>query len=132
MKDIYQLSKIFIKSTAKNIQFDFYHNNQIILQIFKGYDVVNWRDKPNSIDNDQTVFQLLFNGGKENNKLNLLKFKNSLIFEDFVHVNFYKQETYFYGLKITDEIELVNYIEKIISSVYLFDIQKVVFTLKVY
>lgn len=132
MKDIYQLSKIFLKSTTKNIQFDFYHNNQIILQIFKGYDVVNWRDKPNSIDNDQTVFQLLFNGGKENNKLNLLKFKNSLIFEDFVYVNFYKQETYFYGLKITDEIELVNYIEKIISSVYLFDIQKVEFTLKVY
>ena len=132
MNDIYQLSNTFIKSTARNIQFDFYHRNQIILQIFKGYDVVNWRDKPNNVNNNQIVFQLLFNSGKDNNKLNLSNFKNSMLFNDFEYVNFYKQESYFCSVEISDEIELVNYIEKIISSVYLFEIQKVDFTLKAY
>jgi hypothetical protein len=132
MNDIYQLSNTFINSTTRNIQFDFYHRNQIILQIFKGYDVVNWRDKPTNINNNQIVFQLLFNGGKDNNKLNLSNFKNSTLFNVFEYVNFYKQESYFCSVEISDEIELVNYIEKIISSVYLFEIQKVDYTLKAY
>jgi hypothetical protein len=132
MNDIYKLSNTFLKSTTRNIQFDFYHRNQIILQIFKGYDVVNWRDKPNNVNNNQIVFQLLFNGGKDNNKLNLSNFKNSSLFNDFEYVNFYKQESYFYCVNILNEIELINYIEKIILSVYFFEIQKVDYTLKVY
>ena len=132
MNDIFQLSKTFLKENSRGIQFDFFHNKQVILQIFKGYDVINWKFKPQNVNSNDIVFQLLFNNGKDNNKQNELKFKNSSIFTSFEYVNFYKQESYFLYLNLKDENKLVDYIEEIIKEVYIFDIQNVQFTLKAY
>lgn len=132
MNNIYQLSRTFLKSGVRGLQFDFFHNSQVVLQIFKGYDVINWQFKPKEVKNNEIVFQLLFNNGKDNNKQNLIKFKNSSLFKNFEYVNFYKQESYFLCMNLIDENKLVFYIEEIIKEVYSFDIHSVQFSLKAY
>lgn len=132
MNNIYQLSKTFLKSDVRGLQFDFFQNSQVVLQIFKGYDVINWQFKPKEVNNNEIVFQLLFNNGKDNNKQNLIKFKNSSLFKNFEYVNFYKQDLYFLCMDLVDENKLIYYIEEIIKEVYSFDIHSVQLTLKAY
>lgn len=132
MNNIYQLSKTFLKSDVRGLQFDFFQNSQVVLQIFKGYDVINWQFKPKEVNNNEIVFQLLFNNGKDNNKQNLIKFKNSSLFKNFEYVNFYKQDSYFLCMDLVDENKLIYYIEEIIKEVYSFDIHSVQLTLKAY
>lgn len=132
MNNIYQLSKTFLKSGVRGLQFDFFQNSQVVLQIFKGYDVINWQFKPKEVNKNEIVFQLLFNNGKDNNKQNLIKFKNSSLFKNFEYVNFYKQDSYFLCMDLVDESKLIYYIEEIIKEVYSFDIHSVQLTLKAY
>src|SRR5699024_10234763 len=113
------LINIFLKSKEKNIQLDFYRENgEVLLQIFKGYDVSLWEVDLEFLKNDNIVYQLLFHKDKTNNDGNLKRFEDSFMYSNFKKVDFYNQEAYFYVQSINLPKELENKISEILNEVY--------------
>ena len=122
-----------LTSTEKNIQLDiFRENGEVLLQIFKSDDVKNW-DVDFVVTQNALVFQLLFNGGKTDNKANQKRFLEAEISEDFEKVEFYNQETYFANFPITMGIETIeNIVGRTIAEVYDLELLDIHVTLNAY
>jgi len=127
------LINIFLKSKEKNIQLDFYRENgEVLLQIFKGYDVSLWEVDLEFLKNDNIVYQLLFHKDKTNNDGNLKRFEDSFMYSNFKKVDFYNQEAYFYVQSINLPKELENKISEILNEVYDIGLDQIKLTLNAY
>lgn len=127
------LIETFLKSNEKNIQLDFYRKNgEVLIQLFKGYDVSLWDIDMESLKKDDTVYQLLFHKDKTNNDENIKRFEGSFLFSDFKKVDFYNQNTYFYVQPTNFSQEVENKIIEILNVVYDLGSNQIKFTLNAY
>lgn len=130
--DLNSLIKTFIESNERNLQLDFYRKNgEVLLQIFKGYDVNLWEVDIETLEND-IVYQLLFHKDKTANNDNLKRFKHSALFSDFKKVNFYNQNAYFYSVPIGSSEEIKSKIFEILELIYDLGSNQVRYTLNAY
>jgi len=118
----------------KNLQLDFFRGNkQVVLQIFKGYDVRLWNIDFEVKDYNSYILNLHFNKGKTNNKLNYDRFMNSSYFNKFKLVKVNKIFTNYFEIGQNESIEFVeNTILDIIRVIYDIDLNEVEFTLNAY
>lgn len=130
--DLNSLIKTFIESKERNLQLDFYRKNgEVLLQIFKGYDVNLWKVDIETLEND-IVYQLLFHKDKTANNDNLKRFKHSALFSDFKKVDFYNQNAYFYSVPIGFSEEIKSKIFEILELIYDLGSNQVRYTLNAY
>ena len=127
------LIETFLKSKERNIQLDFYRKNgEVLIQLFKGYDVNLWDIDMEAIKKNDTVYQLLFHKDKTNNDENIKRFESSFLFSDFKKVEFYNQNTYFYVQSANFSQEVENKIIEILNEVYDLGSNRIKFTLNAY
>ncbi|UOX34827.1 hypothetical protein LXD69_04785 [Flavobacterium sediminilitoris] len=124
---------IFINSQEKNLQLDFFRENQqVLLQIFKGYDVKNWKIAFES-DNDDLILMIHFHKDKIDNKLNLERFKNSKWYNDFERVIMQGEVQYYLKSRTAHDSNILEIeIRELINIVYSLSFEKVAFTLNAY
>jgi len=130
MESLIDLANTFIFSNEKNIQFDFFReNNQVLLQCYKQNDVNNWEIDFYSEDNNTIVIELRFHKDKTNNKLNYKRFLESKYKFKFSLV---EKDTFF--IRVNSGItsfKLIEDIKTLITDIYLYD-GKLKFTLNAY
>ncbi|HLS11660.1 MAG TPA: hypothetical protein VK050_05825 [Flavobacteriaceae bacterium] len=114
----------FKKTKRKLMQIDIFDENEnILLQIFKGSDVYLWEKefKRAVLDkeiNESFIFLIQFNEVKENNLLNLCRFKESDWSSRFYKKKLYGQKFYFHILPFDDSKIIEVKIRDILRTVY--------------
>lgn len=125
--------RTFVSSREKGLQLDLFRNNgQVLLQLFKGYDVVNWGIGfvPRG---DDLVMMLHFKKHKTDNDLNYQRFLGSNIFARFQRVQVQGEEMYYSKSSTTEDAAILELeVREIIEKVYQFGTEKVTFSLKAY
>ena len=131
--NIQQALITFLESQEKNIQLDFFRENgEVILQLFKEYDVANWGLGVEFIDNG-TIAQLVFNKNKSNNFENFNRFQDSDLFDLFIHVNFHGQNAFFSDIPPETDIRNIElFISKCFHSIYDINNENISFSLDAY
>ncbi|MFD0991668.1 hypothetical protein [Tenacibaculum geojense] len=129
--DIVLLSNNFLTSNEKNLQLDFFRDNgQVLLQVYKQYDVNNWDLEFYSTDINSIVIEIHFHKDKTNNELNFMRFKKSELSKKFIEL---EKNSYFYRLESkTSKNEFIEFIFNTINIVYEIKNKKFDFTLNAY
>ncbi len=117
MKSLQSLILTFLSSKERNLQLDFFRDNgQVLLQLYKQYDVNTWGIDFSSSDLDASVLELRFHKDKSNDKENNQRFVNSSLFMEF---NLVEKNTYFMRISSgTDSRGIEDKILNIIKEVY--------------
>lgn len=124
---------MFVNKRIKGLQLDFFReNNEVLLQLFKGYDVVNW-DIDYVVDYNDVVFCLHFHKAKTNNFINFERFLNSNISNLFTLIKEQGQFMYYANLSSNIGVSaLENEVRGIIDIVYDLNRENFIFTLNQY
>lgn len=125
----------FLNSNEKGLQLDFFRKNgQVLLQVFKGYDVEGWDIDLVLPDEDSVVIELHFHKNKTDNKANLDQFMQSGFFNEFEKVDLKDQDNAFFSIVIhnQDGEALEDKLHNIIAEIYSLDGEEVGFTLNAY
>jgi hypothetical protein len=133
MSEIQKLILQFIQSTERSIQFDIYSRKQIVLQIYKRYDVKNWGYGIENKIMEDLVVELTFKKQKIDNDKNKERFLKSDLCGKFCRFDTIKEDSYWTGIdsKLDTDLIMRNILE-IIDSVYDLGDEKVEFTLNAY
>lgn len=125
---------ILLKSSEKGIVLDVFFSDQILIQIFKGYDVKNWNFPIEIISDKSLVFSLLFNESKLDNDKNIARFTKSEIYNHFQKVRVEKNiDDYLFCSPMKYSVrEARTLILTIIKDVYNRELTGIEFTLKAY
>lgn len=133
MSEIQKLILEFIQSTERSIQFDIYSRKQIVLQIYKRYDVKNWGYGIENKIMEDLVVELTFNKQKIDNDKNKERFLKSDLCSKFCRFDTIKEDSYWTGIDSKPDTGLImRNILEIIDSVYDLGDEKVEFTLNAY
>ena len=111
--------KAFVKSKEENVQLDiFRQNGEVLLQIYKQKDAINWNLGVELDDINGYVAELYFNKGKTNNENNFIQFQKSSLFEEFKRPK-NSNEQYYYEISSTlSKRDIENVILHILNSAY--------------
>lgn len=125
------LINTFFSSKERDLQLDFFRSNgQVLLQVYKQYDVNKWDLEFNSTDKNATVLEICFHRDKTDNKENFDRFCKSDYCKDFLEL---EKNSYFYRIESTTSSEKVkDFLLKLIFSIYKLEDKKIEFTLNAY
>ena len=133
MSDLKKLIIQFIQTQDRNLQFDFYLHNQIILQIYKLYDIKTWGYGIEKQIVSDLVVELTFNKQKFNNENNKRRLLNSDLFHRFYRFDTIKEDSYWIGIDSKQSTELIeSQILEIINTVYDLNGENIVFTVNAF
>lgn len=112
--------EFFLSTKEPKIQLDILRNNrQILIQVYKQKDIINWKNTFSITDLEGFVLLIHFHKNKTNNSENFIRFKNSELYNDFVNVDFFGKDFFFLGIKSTCDLKEINsLISRIIKDIY--------------
>jgi len=132
--DFSDLLNTFLQSNEKGIQFDIFRSNkQVLLQVYRQYDVERWQDGFSLTDSKGIIIELHFHKDKTDNEENLERFKDSDLFGRFEQLSVQGQSSYFLGVgSNTPNSEIGDCIWEIINVIYSLSDERIEFTLNAY
>jgi len=122
----------FQTSFERKIQLDlFRESGEVLLQVFKGYDVLNWKFDIGEIQQTDSIFLMFFKPSRKNNENDYERLLNTEYLKDFVEVTDSDRQLFFLKVKGSESSILLHQkVEQVISDVYELPLTETNFTLR--
>jgi hypothetical protein len=125
---------ILKKSDESNIQLDLSSIDEVLLvQVFKQKNVLTWNLAINNFDDQGLIIVIVFHKNNHNNEENWNRFIDFEMNKLFKKFDFFKQDHFFAEIPgFWTNIEIENFLYRVIKNIYGVDSKNIQFTLNAY